>query len=86
MNNFNKLIECCKGAVILEINPHRNYHTSVEMYVGGEVDERDVLIKMIELDTVVSVRCYQHTPGGYFTIYHYDIEEAINIALNEVLR
>lgn len=43
--------------------------------------EVGVLNKMIELNTIVEVQCYPSTPVGFFTVFHYDVDEAIKTAM-----
>ena len=43
--------------------------------------EADVLQKMIETDTIVRLQFYPLTPIGFYVIFHYDVERAIEQAL-----
>ena len=46
--------------------------------------ESDVLNKMIETNTMIELQFYPDTPIGFYKIYHYDLEQAIDIALNSI--
>lgn len=89
MEKFKKLIEKCKCGVHLTVNKNRDYYETVEQYFKGnkimEDDlkdiEPDVYNKMNELNTIVELQYYPDTPIGFYKIYHYDIETAIDDAL-----
>ena len=85
---LNELMRRCKFGVFVQINEHRVYRQDIESRLEGSdgldaPDELDpaVRAKMIELDTMVSVQFYQHGPGGFDHVYHYDIDAALDKAL-----
>jgi len=88
MTKLQKLIDLCKCSVSVEINNYRDYHQTVEEALK-EIDDCDfppsisesVRQKMIEKDTLVSLQFYPTTPIGFYTIYHYDLERALDLAL-----
>tara|TARA_R110000782_G_scaffold265813_1_gene359806 strand:- start:58 stop:321 length:264 start_codon:yes stop_codon:yes gene_type:complete len=87
MNKLQELINKTKCSVSIDVNKHRDFYETIEEYI--EPDDiadisADVWAKMIELDTCVRLQFYPDTPIGFYTIHHYDVEIAINIALNEV--
>ena len=88
MNKLNELIKLCKYGVHITINNHRDYYETVDEHFSrifiDEINDIPVNIykKMIELNTIVKIQFYPTTPIGSYTIYHYDIDEAINEALN----
>lgn len=85
MEKIKKLVSLCKAGVILEVNENRNYYQSVNDYIHSIQDEeeisQEIIDKMIELNTVVSLQFYPDTPIGSYTIWHYDIDMAIDEAL-----
>jgi len=86
MQKLQELIKKTKCSVSVEINIHRDYYETIENYI--EPEERndisnDVWLKMIELDTCIELQVYPDTPIGFYVIYHYDIEKAIDIALRQ---
>jgi len=85
MKKLEELKTKCKCGVSVEINQHKNYYEKVEDNIFDDDKEdipNDVLNKMIELDTIVRVQFYPNTPVGCYVIYHYDLEEALDEALN----
>ena len=46
--------------------------------------ESDVYEKMKELNTIVELQYYPDTPVGFYKVYHYDIEKAIDEALSSL--
>jgi len=90
MTPLDELISLCKASISIGINEHRDYYQSVEDYFrelnSDEASEIDPASYQTMKDTnpVMSVQCYPHTPIGFILVYHYDVNEAIKIALKEV--
>ena len=87
MEKLNKLIELCKYSVHLTINGHRDYYKTAGQYFNKNPEEDiepDVYEKMKELDTIIEVQYYPDTPVGFYKIYHYDLERAIDEALSSL--
>jgi len=94
MNNLKELLSLCKNSVSIRVNEHRDYYETVEqslkdLYDFGnenykeEIPE-DVLNKMIETDTIISVQAYPHTSIGFYRVHHYDLDKAIEEVLNSI--
>lgn len=63
------------------------YYESVENHINEEEKgdiEKEVFYEMVKRDTVVRVKAYPQTPISFFVVYHYDIDMAIDIALETV--
>ena len=87
MNKFKELVSLCKASVEISVNDHKDCYESVEQYIDEEKRkdiEKDVFDEMVKRDTVVRVQAYPHTPIGFFVVYHYDIDIAVDIALDAV--
>lgn len=90
MKNLQELISRCKASVTLTINNHRDYYQTIEDYLQemgmGGIKETDleIIAEIIKLDTLVELQFYPETPVGFYMIYHYDIDKAIEQGL-EVL-
>ena len=87
MERLKELISKAKCGVYIEVNKHKDYYESVYTHITPEKQDdipSDILDKMIELDTCVRLQVYPNSPIGFFVIYHYDLEKAIDIALNEL--
>jgi hypothetical protein len=84
-----ELAKKCKASVYLTVNEHRNYYQTAEAFLKEregyacppEIDD-DVRQRMIDTDTVINLQFYPSTPIGSYDIYHFDVEEAIKIALD----
>lgn len=90
MDNLKKLLEKCKCGVYIQVNSHRDYYMTAEQQLKeleeqGQIKKSDIdpemRTKMIELNTIIEVQFYPDTPVGSYSIYHYDIEDALKIAL-----
>mgnify|MGYP003443594134 CR=1 FL=1 len=86
MDKFKALVSKCAASVELSVNEHKDIYQSVSEFISDDDKEDikpEVLAKMIELNTVVSMHFYPHTPVGFIKIFHYDIDMAIDEALKE---
>ena len=88
MKKLKQLLAICECNVCLDVNDHRNYYQSVEQAFSEEPESGfrdeiadDVFSEMVRTDTMVSLQVYPKTPGSFFMIYHYDVEMAIDRAL-----
>ncbi len=92
MNKLNDLICRCKCGVSLTVNKHRNYYEKAAHYLSvcHETEEDgegiygcdpDTLATMIEMDTIVELQFYPETSISFYQIAHYDVEMAIDEAL-----
>ena len=88
MDKFKQILNNCKCGIYLTINQHRDYYQSATERLDGldctecppSLDPK-VRQKMIETDTIVELQFYPDTPIGSYCIYHYDLDEALNEAL-----
>tara|TARA_R110000851_G_scaffold80063_1_gene176345 strand:- start:556 stop:819 length:264 start_codon:yes stop_codon:yes gene_type:complete len=86
MKKLQELIKNTKCSVTITVNNHRDYYETIEQYIDTKKRKyisNDIWQKMIESDTCIELQVYPDTPIGFYVIYHYDIENAIDIALNE---
>lgn len=84
MEKLKELLSRCKSTVEIRYNPHKSYYDAIVEYIGDDdikYVEKDVLDKMINQDTLVCIQFYPHSSVGFYTVYHYDIEQAIERAL-----
>lgn len=84
MQKLNELTALCKAAVHLEINGHKGIYQTVQEYLSEEDDPipDDVRAEMIKRDSVVYLQFYPNTPVGFYVIWHYDIEIAVQRAID----
>jgi hypothetical protein len=85
MDKLKELVSKCKCSVEITINDHRDVYDTVDEYITDEDKEdidNEVFQEMVKRNTIVRIQFYPRTPINFCVIYHYDIDEAINIALN----
>lgn len=88
-NLLHELISKCKCGVSIEVNNHRNYYDSVRKYLedfpSDEISDinPEVLSIMEKKDTIVEIQFYPDNPISFYKVYHYDLEEALKICLND---
>ena len=91
-DTINALFQKSKASVYITYNSHKNNYQSVKEYFEErklfdpdimEEIPNEVLLKMIELDTIIEIQAYIDTPIGFILSYHYDIDEAINKILKD---
>ena len=83
-----KLLDICKCEIALTINEHRNVYQTASDAIK-ELEGRDfidaseeVKAEMIARDTIIELQYYPNTPVGFNLIHHYDLDMAIDMALN----
>lgn len=78
-----ELIKRCECGVYVTVNAHRDYYETVEQNLRERAHEidADVLARMMETNTVVEVQFYPDTPIGSYSIYHFDLDAALDQAL-----
>lgn len=80
---MNKIMGLCKCEFSIIINGHKNSYESVGQYFEyGAWEERndiddEVFNEMVSRDTMVRVACYNRTPVGFYSVYHYDVTAAL---------
>jgi hypothetical protein len=80
MEKLKKILNACKASVSIDVNNHRCFYQTVEEYLieAKAKVEPQILNKMIEKNTIIEIQAYPDTPVGSYTVYHYDIDSAIN--------
>lgn len=90
MDKLAELISKCKGPVYVDVNGHRGFYETVEQkwrnlcVLDEDLEKetpRDVVDKMIEADTIIEVHFYPETPVGFFHVFHWDLDQALTLAL-----
>mgnify|MGYP000091143788 CR=1 FL=1 len=87
MNKLQELLDKCNCGVYLTVNQHRNYYLSVDehlndMEIGSDDLDQETRYKMVELNTIIEIQFYPDTPIGFYRVYHYDLDKAIDEALS----
>lgn len=89
MDKLQELLSRCKCGVYLTVNQHRDYYETAEESLF-EMDglecppeiEPETRKVMIEKDTIIILQFYPDTPIGSYDVYHYEIEKALDEALD----
>ena len=89
MEKFKQLVSLCKASVEISVNNHRDYYQSVKSYIEDAnsandlFDDLDLKVydEMIRRNTIVEIQAYPDTPIGFYKVYHYDID----IAMDEII-
>ncbi len=88
MEKLQKLLDKCKCGVHLTVNQHRDYYQTAEEALkekeGYECPpeiEPEVRAAMIDKNVIIDLQFYPHTPIGSYSIYHYDLDMALDEAL-----
>jgi hypothetical protein len=73
----------------IEINPHKSYYQSIIQYLNsGNIISNDIpeniLIEIIQHNSLIEIQVYPDNAIDYFTIYHYDIDKAVKEALKNI--
>jgi len=80
------LLERCKCGVFLTVNAHRDYYQAAGDYIIDQEEDfpaerPEVFARMVELDTVIRLQFYPHTPVGCYVIWDHDLDSALDAAL-----
>jgi len=85
-----KLVSLCKGSVSIRFNDNTTNYETVEECIRTDFSglykglDDDVAAEMFRRNRMVEVHFYPDTPVGFYHITHYDLEAAVDEAL-EVL-
>lgn len=80
MNRLKEITNLCNGSVTVKMNPHKDECMIVEQYFENERNRPndEKIFKMVELDSIVHVQANSSYPIVSHSVYHYDIELAID--------
>ncbi len=90
MSNIAELVSLCKASVDIQINAHKDYYETAKQWFEDidKFEKEDipegVLEEIIESNTIVRIQAYPHTPIGSYVVYHYDVDDAIDIMLKTI--
>ena len=86
MNNLQELLSLCKYGIQIYVNSYKNAYQSV--YEGIDIIDEKLPIKiknaMIKTENIINIDCYPFTPISSLSVYHYDINDAIEEAIKEI--
>lgn len=93
MNKLEKLNSLCKCGVSVEIDSHNHNGFSVEQEIEtisntmshptlSDDIGKDIYQKMVELNKMVTVYFYPENSVGFYTVYHHDLDMALDEALS----
>ena len=91
ISKISKLASLCKCSLEIMVNQNRNYYESIEEYFASRSDDgtiegfleferinKDIYNKIIKLNNLIEIRAYSSTPVGFFHVYHYNMDLAID--------
>jgi hypothetical protein len=85
MDKLTQLLRKCKHSVQVNVNDHRDVFQTVAEALERE-DRTDIAPDvwegMLRTDTVVVVHFYPDTTNGFYRVLHYDLEQALDLALS----
>lgn len=88
MNKLKELVARCKCSVQITVNDHRGIYQNAgdalsELRDGPNPPEidADVKARMLYTNTIVHLQFYPNTPIGSYSVWHYDVDAAIEAAL-----
>jgi len=82
MDNLRRLYKLCKCSVSIEINRYRVFYDTIEDAVNNKNISEEIKRGIIKTNNFIEIQFYPDTPIGFYTVYHYDIDLAINEALS----
>lgn len=88
MDKLKTLLTRCKCGVYLTVNEHRDYYDTpqqrLEELDGRECPPRisdEVRAGILSGGNIVELQFYPYTPVGCHVIVHYDLDQALQLAL-----
>ena len=91
-SKLNEILQKCKCGVYLSVNGYRDYYQTIQEGIddinqslsssGSDFLSKEMTNKMIEHNKIISLQFYSDTPIGSYSIYHYDLEMALDKALD----
>lgn len=88
MDKLKELLSRCKCSVTLTVNDHRDYYETAEQALDEAAGqdslpeiEPEIRAAMIAADTIIKLQFYPTTPIGFYSIWHHDLDAALDIAL-----
>ena len=86
-----QILEKCKCSVSLTVNENKEYYESAKKYLLkmemlGHLEDtpKEVIRKMIETDTIIKIQAYDQTPIGFYVVFHYDYDLAVESMKKEL--
>ncbi len=87
MEKLKELISSCKSEIEISINHHKGSYSTVDKWISEEDQQDidpDVFLEMIRRDTIIRIQFYPDSPVGFYVVYHYDIDKALELALQDI--
>jgi hypothetical protein len=86
MDKLIELFDLCEASVTITHDEHKDYYQTVAAFLeeqernrGESLDiDPDVRKIMVERNHMITLHAYPHTPIGFYTVYHWDMVEAVD--------
>jgi len=94
MERLKAICDKCKCGVNLFHNTYKTYYEDVETHLDRMIERENITIgedfpqelydKIIETDSFYELHCYQDTPIGFYSFYHYDLDILLDDAYHQI--
>lgn len=90
MEKLKELFDLCKATVHINYNENLDLYLNVEDFLAAQeqyVDDplaidAEVRKIMVEKNQMITIQAFPNTPIGFFIVYHWDLEAAVNEMLD----
>ncbi len=91
VDKLKQIYEKCKCSITIAVNHHRDYYMTVEQRLDElraldcppDIPE-EICEEMIRRDTVIDIQVYPDTPNGSYSVFHYDLDKALDLMLEAI--
>lgn len=88
MEKLQQLIAASKYGLNISINPHKGVYQTIEEYLENPFKQDDVsysdVMDMEMMGSLIEIQSYPDSPIGFQMIYHWNLEKAIDIAIEAI--
>lgn len=88
MDKLKQLLDRCECGVYLNVNTHRDVYETAEQKIAQAMSMEcppeiapEVRAEMERTNTVIELQFYPDTPIGFYTVWHHDLDAALDEAL-----
>lgn len=92
--DLKELMVLTKCSLSITINLNRDYYQTIEEHINDLINtssfaiEKDLSVdvykEIVKIDNLIEITSYPDTPIGSYTVYHYDLHEAIKEMIKKI--
>jgi hypothetical protein len=90
VEKLKELFELCDASVHINYNENRDLYLTVEQFLNDQERfhaadlgiDPDVRKVMADTNQMITIQAYPNTPIGFYVIYHWDLEAALDEMLS----